>query len=254
MDRNMSCIDFLQGAWAVPEQLFVHLWVEPDPGPCDGQGQNPVRLRDSEGHLSLSWLNLCPCIAAFLAWGVPGMRLSGYWAHLSLGANKLEGFQNGISSTSELMVERATQNGCYQCLHPQDTPICFIHLWEALQDQEIHLTQALFNLFLLLWVSEHVRFWVLPLGKESPFPAALWLSWKQALLALKQYSRGSSSQSSTLGLQSSSGAQTPHSLGRSSVIVILFPFVVCLPRSVGLAFYCVSIPPTCLVVGALAGP
>lgn len=90
MDRTMSCIDFLQGAWAVPEQLFVYLWVEPDPGPCDGQGQDPVRLRDSEGHLPLSWLSLCPCRAACLAWGVPGLGLSGYWAHLKLGANKLE--------------------------------------------------------------------------------------------------------------------------------------------------------------------
>lgn len=140
MDRTMSWIDFCQGAWSVPEQLFVYLWVEPDPGPCDGQGQDPVRLRVSEGHLPLSWLSLCPCRAACLAWGVPGLGLSGYWAHLRLGANKLEGFQNGISSTSELMVERATQNGCYQCLLPQDTPICFIHLWEALQDQEICLT------------------------------------------------------------------------------------------------------------------
>ena len=33
---------------------------------------------------------------------------------------------------------------------------------------------------------------MLPLGKASQFPAALWPSWKQALLALKQYSRGSS--------------------------------------------------------------
>ena len=108
MDRTMSWIDFCQGAWSVPEQLFVYLWVEPDPGPCDGQGQDPVRLRVSEGHLPLSWLSLCPCRAACLAWGVPGLGLSGYWAHLRLGANKLEGFQNGISSTSELMVERAT--------------------------------------------------------------------------------------------------------------------------------------------------
>ena len=167
MDRTMSCIDFLKGAWAVPEQLFVHLCVEPDPGPCDGQGLNPVRLRDSERHLPLSWLSLCPCTAACLAWGVPGLGLSSSWAHLSLGANQLEGFQNGISSTSELMGERANQNGCYQCLCPQDTPICFIHLWEALQDQEIRLTQALFSLFLLPWVFEHVRFWVLHLGRVS---------------------------------------------------------------------------------------
>lgn len=141
-------------------------------------GQDPVRFRDSEGHLSLacSWLRLCPRPMGCLAWGVPGLRLSGYWANLSPGANKLEGFQNGFSSTSELVVERATQNSCYQCLCPQDTPVCFTHLGEALQDQGMGLTQVLFSLFPLPWVSENVRFWVLPLGRESPFPTALWCS------------------------------------------------------------------------------
>ena len=97
-------------------------------------GKDPMRLRDS-GLLTLacSWLRLCLHPAGCLACGVPGLRLSGYWANLSPGANKLEGFQNGISSTSELVVERATQNSCYQCLHPQDTPVCFTHLGEALR-------------------------------------------------------------------------------------------------------------------------
>ena len=45
-------------------------------------------------------------------------------------------------------------------------------LREALQDQQVGLTQAPFKLLLLPWISEHVRFCVRPLRVESLFPTA----------------------------------------------------------------------------------
>ena len=129
LDRTMSCIDFLQGAWAVPEQLFVHLWVGPDPGLSDGQGPNETQRF---GRTPATGLLMVASVSPHS--GLLGLRCPRSGIEWLLGqSDKLEGFQNGISSTSELVVERATQNCCYQCLHPQDTPLCFTHLGEALR-------------------------------------------------------------------------------------------------------------------------
>ena len=53
---------------------------------------------------------------------------------------------------------------------------CLLPLWEALQDQQVSLTQAPFELLLFPWVPECVRFCVYPLGVESLFCTAFWLS------------------------------------------------------------------------------
>ena len=44
---------------------------------------------------------------------------------------------------------------------------CLLPLWEALQDQQVGLIQALFKLLFLPWVLEHVRFCVHFLRVES---------------------------------------------------------------------------------------
>ena len=58
------------------------------------------------------------------------------------------------------------------------SPSSLLSLWEALQDQQVGLTQAAFKLLLLLWVLEPVRFCVCPLRMESLFPPALCLPQK----------------------------------------------------------------------------
>ena len=58
---------------------------------------------------------------------------------------------------------------------PRVRSSCLLPLWEALQDQQVGLTQAPFTLLLLPQDSEHVRFCVHPLRVEpiSPSPVAL---------------------------------------------------------------------------------
>ena len=58
---------------------------------------------------------------------------------------------------------------------PRVRSSCLLPLWEALQDQQVGLTQAPFTLRLLPQDSEHVRFCVHPLRVESmsPSPVAL---------------------------------------------------------------------------------
>lgn len=54
--------------------------------------------------------------------------------------------------------------------------ICFLPLQEALEDQQVGVTQAPFRLLLLPWVLEHVRLSVHPLGVESVSHSLLGLS------------------------------------------------------------------------------
>ena len=81
-----------------------------------------------------------------------------------------------VASASVHMVEGAPQNGYFQCLCAQGESSGLLPLWEALQDQQLPLTQAPLKLLLQPWVLEHVRFYVHHLQVESPFPTALWLS------------------------------------------------------------------------------
>ena len=76
-----------------------------------------------------------------------------------------------------------------------------------------------------------------PLRVESLFPTVLWLSPMQALVALKaSHFRGLFSQC-RIGLGAHCGTWTPHSLRRTSAIVIIFPlFVGHLPRDVGIDY------------------
>ena len=59
---------------------------------------------------------------------------------------------------------------------PRGVPVAFCLPWEALQDQQVDLTQAPFKLLTLHWDLEHVRFSACPLREESLFPIILWFS------------------------------------------------------------------------------
>ena len=62
---------------------------------------------------------------------------------------------------------------------------CLLPLGEALQDQQVGMTQAPFKLLPLCWILEHARFCMHPLRAESLFPTALQLSHMQVPLAFK---------------------------------------------------------------------
>ena len=115
---------------------------------------------------------------------------------------------------------------------PRVRSSCLLPLWEALQDQQVGLTQASFKLLILPWVSEHVRLCGHCLRVESTSHSPLALL-KVSLTGL---------QSQTLwGLvfpvqdeEAQCGAWITHSLGRSSATVIILPFVSHPPGGMGL--------------------
>ena len=72
------------------------------------------------------------------------------------------------ASTSVHVVECVPQKGCLQCLCSQVSSSYLLSVQEALEDQQLSLTQALFRLLLLPLVPEHVRFSKHPLRVEPP--------------------------------------------------------------------------------------
>ena len=110
----------------------------------------------------------------------PVLVLTGLWAGPGPGTNKLEGgFQNG---TCQHQCPRgrssSTKFSAAIIYVPRVSSRCLLPLGEALQDQQVGLTQAPFKSLLLPGVLECVRFCVCPLRVESLFPAALWVSRK----------------------------------------------------------------------------
>ena len=84
-----------------------------------------------------------------------------------------------LVNTTVHMVEQAPKSGCHQCLCPRVISSCLpVSLWETLQDQQVGLTQVPFNLLLLPWVLEQVRFCMCPFRVESLFPTVRWVSGK----------------------------------------------------------------------------
>lgn len=81
-------------------------------------------------------------------------------------------------STSVLWWNKFPPNGCCQRLWPCVSFSCLLPLQEAVQDQQVSLAQAPFNLLLLPWVSDSVRCSVHPLRVESLLLTAPWLSRK----------------------------------------------------------------------------
>ena len=136
-----------------------------------------------------------------------------------------------FASIIVLLVEQIPPNGHHQHLCCQGESQLSPASPEALQDQQLALTQAHFKLLPLCWVLECVRYHVCPVREESLFLTNFWLSHTQALKAFKVRCSGcSSSQWNIFRLGSYYGARTPPFLGRISAIVIVFLFVACLPR------------------------
>ena len=97
-----------------------------------------------------------------------------------------------VASASVHMVEEAPQNGYFQCLCAQGESSGLLPLWEALQDQQLPLTQAPLKLLLQPWVLEHVRFCMPPLRVESISHGSLALP-KLSSAGFKSKSSGRSS-------------------------------------------------------------
>ena len=161
------------------------------------------------------------------------------------------------------------QNGAYQhlCYHGRmnfpkwllpasqflgGVPSCLLLLQEALQDQQMGLTQASFKLLPLHWDSEHVRFCVCPLRVESLLPITLWLFQTWTLLVFKAgHSFGSSSQCSTPGLGSPVWSLDRSFLGEYLGYCNIPPICGSSPQGCGFWPDCISSSPTCLVIPSL---
>ena len=131
-----------------------------------------------------------------------------------------------VLSSISVLVEQAPQNGCHQHLCPQVDLSCLLSLQVALQNQQVGLTQSPFKLLILCWYSEHVRFCANPLRVESLFLTALQSSCTQAPLSFKAWCSGACLPNARPpGWGTRCGAQTLHSLGRTSAVVIILLFV-----------------------------
>ena len=124
----------------------------------------------------------------------------------------------------------------------RDRPRCLLSLWESLPEQQVGLTQASFKLLPLHWAYEtcvSLYEWILFFLKPSVslISKPCWPSRADVL--------GFFLPSSDPWMRESN--QTPCSLGRTFSIVIVFPFLSCPPRDVGLECT-VSFPPTHLIV------
>ena len=99
-----------------------------------------------------------------------------------------------------------------------------------------------FQILPLQWVSEYVRyFFVCYLRVENLFSTALISSVHKHTGLQSRCSGGLSSQCRTPRLQSLVWGWTPHSVGRTSAVVIILRFVGCLPKVVCLDSVCVSL-------------
>ena len=74
----------------------------------------------------------------------------------------MEDSKRALASTSVLIVEWAPQNNFGQCLYTQDKLQFPLVSPEAVQEQQVGLSQSSFKLLLLSWVPGHVRFLCTP--------------------------------------------------------------------------------------------
>lgn len=106
------------------------------------------------------------------------------------------------------MVEQNPSNGCHWCLCPQSEPQLPPTPPGDFSRSASRSGSGSFQLLLLPWVLECMRFCVCPLWAESLFLIVLWVSWKEAHRLWKPDFLSSSPPGAWYG------AQTPHSLGR----------------------------------------
>ena len=124
-------------------------------------------------------------------------------------------------------------------------PACLLSLQEALQDQQVGLTQAFFRLLPLCWLLEHVRFCLCPLGAMfSCNPSALQYT---SPTVLKPRFCGSSWLWGRISrLESPTWGLDPLLLGKS-ICSFDYPSISGLPtQRCGSYIYHISASPTCL--------
>lgn len=135
-----------------------------------------------------------------------------------------------MNSLKQLLPVSITLGGVPVVLSPQD----------ALQDQQIHLTQVPFKLLPLCWDLEHVDFVSCPVRAASLFPTALQLSHVQVLLPFKARCSGAHlSGTGSLYWRVSCEAQTSH-LWRTSELRLSSYFQI---TDLGVCLDCIA-PPT----------
>ena len=140
-----------------------------------------------------------------------------------------------LANTSVLVVAWTPQNSCHQCLCFQGE-FQFPPVSLGGSPRSAHGSDpGSFQISVTVLGPGVCENCVYPLRMESLFPTALWVSCTQVPLAFKdRHSRASSSHAGPLNWGAHCGAQTPHSSGRTSAIVIILPCVVHPPGDVGL--------------------
>lgn len=129
-------------------------------------------------------------------------------------------------------------SGCHQCLCPRASSSCPLLLQETLQDQQVVLTQSPFIWLLLLreivcaFFNSGVFISHNPLSLLKVSPAGLQSQTFWGLALLRQDPRAG---------EPAVGLRPFSSLGRSSAVVIILPFVDCPARHMGLD-YTSSVP------------
>lgn len=114
---------------------------------------------------------------------------------------------------------------------PQESPSCLLLVWEALQDQQVGLTQGPFKLLRTCWVSECVKF------LHAPFKSRSSISYSP-LAPLNTSPPGLQNQclscAAPMGWGAQCRAQTPCTYWKTSAVVVILQFISCLLRGVGL--------------------
>ena len=144
-----------------------------------------------------------------------------------------------LSSTSVLAVDWAPNNGCHQCLWPQGE----FWLPPASPGASLRSTSLFWPSFLsnYFFCPESQSLWDVCVCVHmcAPFNSPL---------ALRSYLPGAHHPVEGTQVGSPLWGWSPQSLGIASAIVIILPFVVCLPRAWVFSKYCISAPLTCLIL------
>lgn len=231
--------------------------------------------------LALFWVELCPHLAGYPNWllgGWGGLARGWCWS-LICGAMPLHGWlcgPKGQRDTGLVLVhwrggKPLTQRSgripkcCLQELvftwwndfqkwllttspSPVGVSVCLWPLWETLQDQQLGLTQSSQTIVSMLGLRVCEILCILLKSKIS-VPSALWVSHMQDLLVFKaRLSRGSYPKCRMSGWGNSICGFISCFLGWTSAVVIFLLCVGHWPGGSGSWPYCISTPPTFLLL------
>ena len=117
---------------------------------------------------------------------------------------------------------------------PRGIPVTSYISERLLQDHQVGLTSAPFRLLPLHWVLEHIRVCVHPLRVKSFLQSSGSSNTSPCGLQSQLFSEVVFPVQDTQTGEPDVGLGPPHSLGRTSEIVIILLFVNCQPRVIGL--------------------